>query len=79
MFVPIRRDPVFHQSYSDASSLQKNVKFFWRDKSLNCVESCSRSNAKFSLRGEIYFRRQKQFVRDRWQRSQINLIEQQNF
>lgn len=37
MFVPIRRDPVFHQSYSDASSLQKNVKFFERDKSLNCV------------------------------------------
>lgn len=46
MFVPIRRDPImFRESFSDASTLQKNVKYRLKKFRLRGNFSC-RSNVK---------------------------------
>lgn len=50
MFVPIRRDPpIFRESFSDASALQKNVKYRG-SASFSCVETKREINLVFAMK-----------------------------
>lgn len=50
MFVPIRRDPpIFRESFSDTSALQKNVKYRG-SASFSCVETKREINLVFAMK-----------------------------